>query len=176
MTAEKIAQTIKLVVLDVDGVLSDGTINIGNQGECFKSFYVRDGLGIKLLQDMGIEVAICTGRTSLIVAERAKELGITRVMQGEKDKRVGFAKICEEVGVEPECVAYMGDDLPDLCLFPLVGLAAAPADAQPVVLQKAAWISKASGGRGAVRELAEFILKAQGKFEIAVKKRFDTDI
>ena len=111
---------VKLVCLDVDGVLTDGSIIISGQGELFKQFYVRDGLGIKFLQDCGIQVAICTGRQSDIVIERAKELGITLLMQGQKDKREGLAEICRKAGVSPEETAYMGDDIPDLCLFPLV--------------------------------------------------------
>lgn len=176
MNKEAIAKKIKLVCLDVDGVLTDGSIVISGRGELFKTFYVRDGLGIKFLQDCGIQVAICTGRTSDIVTERAKELGITLLMQGQKDKREGFAEICKSAGVLPEEVAYMGDDIPDLCLFPLVALPCAPADASEPALRRALWVSKAPGGRGAVRELAEFILKAQGKFEYAVMKRFKTEL
>ena len=99
MKAEAIAKKIKLVCLDVDGVLTDGSIIISGQGELFKQFYVRDGLGIKFLQDCGIQVAICTGRQSDIVIERAKELGITLLMQGQKDKREGLAEICRQAGV-----------------------------------------------------------------------------
>ena len=99
MKAEAIAKKIKLVCLDVDGVLTDGSIIISGQGELFKQFYVRDGLGIKFLQDCGIQVAICTGRQSDIVIERAKELGITLLMQGQKDKREGLAEICCKAGV-----------------------------------------------------------------------------
>ena len=156
MTLQEIAKQIKLVILDVDGVLSDGCINISGDGEMYKSFYVRDGLGIKFLQDAGIQVAICTGRTSDIVSERAK---------GEKDKRVGFTNICIKADVEPQNVAYMGDDIPDLCLFPLVGLACAPSDAAPIALSKAAWVSKFPGGRGAVRELAESALLFKNALE-----------
>ncbi len=176
MNTDSILKDIKLVVLDVDGVLTDGSIYTSGNGELFKGFYVRDGLGIKFLQDAGIQVAICTGRTSAIVRERTAELGITLVMQGEKDKREGFARICETAGVNPKNVAYMGDDIPDLCLFPLVGLSCAPKDAQPIVLEKVKWVSKFNGGRGAVRELAELILQKQGKFEQVVQKRFKTEI
>ncbi|WP_289639823.1 KdsC family phosphatase [Turicimonas muris] len=176
MEIQEIAKQIKLVILDVDGVLSDGCINISGDGELFKSFFVRDGLGIKFLQDAGIAVAICTGRTSDIVEERARELDIKLVMQGEKDKRVGFTNICIQANVEPQNVAYMGDDIPDLCLFPLVGLACAPCDAAPIALSKAAWVSTYPGGRGAVRELAEFILNSQDKFASVVQKRFGIEI
>lgn len=176
MKLEQIARQIKLVCLDIDGVLTDGSIVISGSGELFKSFYVRDGLGIKFLQDSGIQVAICTGRESDIVTERARELGITLVMQNQKDKREGLAEICRKAGVTPSETAYMGDDIPDLCLFSLVGLACAPADASDLALKRAAWISHFPGGRGAVRELAEFILKSQGVFEQAVLKRFKTEL
>ena len=152
MKAEAIAKKIKLVCLDVDGVLTDGSIIISGQGELFKQFYVRDGLGIKFLQDCGIQVAICTGRQSDIVIERA------------------------QAGVSPEETAYMGDDIPDLCLFPLVALPCAPSDASVLALKKARWVSRFPGGHGAVRELAEFILKSQGLFEQAVMKRFNTEL
>ena len=168
MKAETIAKKIKLVCLDVDGVLTDGSIIISGQGELFKQFYVRDGLGIKFLQDCGIQ--------SDIVIERAKELGITLLMQGQKDKREGLAEICRQAGVSPEETAYMGDDIPDLCLFPLVALSCAPSDASVVALKKACWVSRFPGGHGAVRELAEFILKSQGRFEEAVMKRFNTEL
>lgn len=112
MKAEAIAKKIKLVCLDVDGVLTDGSIIISGQGELFKQFYVRDGLGIKFLQDCGIQVAICTGRQSDIVIERAKELGITLLMQGQKDKREGLAEICRQAGVSPEETAYMATTFP----------------------------------------------------------------
>ncbi len=175
-SVKKLAKNIKLLVLDVDGVLTDGTINIGNDGEIFKSFNVRDGLGIKLLQDAGIQVAICTGRTSQIVAKRAEELGITQVMQGQKDKREGLSDICSALGITLQETAYMGDDIPDLCLFDFVGLSAAPADANPLAVEEAKWVSSRKGGKGAVRELAEYILKAQGKFKETVKNRFNIEI
>jgi len=176
MTKKNIFSKIKLVMLDVDGVLTDGSLYISGNAEEFKVFNVRDGLGIKFLQDGGIRTAICTGRTSSIVRERARELGIDYVRQNQKDKRLGFEEICKEAQVEPEEVAYMGDDIPDLCLFPLVGVACAPADAHPLAKKKAQWISTFNGGHGAVRELAELILQQQGKFEAAVMKRFDTKI
>lgn len=176
MNNKSSAKNIKLVVLDVDGVLTDGTINISEQGELFKKFYVRDGLGIKLLQDAGIAVAICTGRTSGIVTQRAKELSIDWVLQGQLDKRQGFSHICAMAYCKPEQVAYMGDDYPDLCLFPMVGLSCAPADAIKVVREKADWVSTQPAGHGAVRELAEFILKAQKKLDYSVKKRFGIEI
>lgn len=171
------AKAIKLVVLDVDGVLTDGSIIIGNDGELYKRFNVKDGLGVKLLQEVGIEVAICTGRTSKIVEVRAQELGISLALQGERNKKQALAKICIELGLKAEDVAYMGDDLPDISLFPEVGLSAAPKDAYSLVKKKADWVSKFKGGQGAVREFAEFILHQQSKFKEAVAKRFvETDM
>ncbi|MCD8340102.1 MAG: HAD-IIIA family hydrolase [Burkholderiales bacterium] len=166
------AIAVKLLVLDVDGVLTDGSIIIGNTGELYKRFNVKDGLGIKLLQEVGIQVAICTGRISQIVNVRAEELGIDLVLQGEKDKKEGLAKICIDLGLKAKEVAYMGDDLSDLALFSEVGIAAVPKDASSEVKEKANWVSKHKGGQGAVREFAEFILKEKGLFREAVRKRF----
>lgn len=156
-------------------MLTDGSIIISGQGELFKQFYVRDGLGIKFLQDCGIQVAICTGRQSDIVIERAKELGITLLMQGQKDKREGLAEICRQAGVSRK--------------KPLIWATTFPTCASshwwrsPVLprtllswLWKACWVSRFPGGHGAVRELAEFILKSQGRFEEAVMKRFNTEL
>ena len=164
MKAEAIAKKIKLVCLDVDGVLTDGSIIISGQGELFKQFYVRDGLGIKFLQDCGIQVAICTGRQSDIVIERAKELGITLLMQGQKDKREGLAEICRQAGVSPEETAYMGDDIPDYEVMQIAGLPACPADAAPEIKQIARYISPFGGGQGCGRDIIEQILRAQGKW------------
>ena len=164
MKAEAIAKKIKLVCLDVDGVLTDGSIIISGQGELFKQFYVRDGLGIKFLQDCGIQVAICTGRQSDIVIERAKELGITLLMQGQKDKREGLAEICRKAGVSPEETAYMGDDIPDYEVMQIAGLPACPADAAPEIKQIARYISPFGGGQGCGRDIIEQILRTQGKW------------
>ncbi len=173
--AKQAASHIKLVVLDVDGVLTDGSIIIGNDGELYKRFNVKDGLGIKLLQDAGISVAICTGRTSEIVEVRAEELGISLVMQGERNKKEALAKICIELGLTAKDVAYMGDDLPDVGLFEVVALSAAPSDASPIAKKKALWISQCKGGQGAVREFAEFILKEKGQLKNIIRSRFGDD-
>ena len=162
MKAEAIAKKIKLVCLDVDGVLTDGSIIISGQGELFKQFYVRDGLGIKFLQDCGIQVAICTGRQSDIVIERAKELGITLLMQGQKDKREGLAEICRQAGVSPEETAYMGDDIPDLECMREVGIPVCPADAAAEVIEASRYVSEFRGGEGAVRDIVEQVLRARG--------------
>lgn len=159
------AAKIRLLVLDVDGVLTDGRIMISGEGELFKSFSVRDGLGIKLLQKAGIEVAILTGRTSSIVARRAEELGMRRVEQGKLDKLPTLLKMLEEMQLEPEALAYMGDDLPDLPCLRIAGLAATPADGNPDLRPYVDFVAAKPGGAGAVRELAERILKAQNKWD-----------
>ncbi len=153
-----IARQLRLLALDVDGVLTDGSIYYGNNGEELKAFNIKDGLGIKLLQRSGIEVAIITGRSSKVVARRARELGIERVVQGREDKRVALAQLCEELQLQPGQCAYMGDDLPDLGAIIDAGLGMTVADACQAVAEAAQWRSSLPGGAGAVREAAEFIL------------------
>ena len=162
-STEKAAQ-IKLLALDVDGVLTDGTLNIGAEGEIFKGFNARDGLGLSCLLKSGVRVAIITGRQSAIIHRRAAELGITEIYEGIKDKRQALAQIAEESALSREEIAYMGDDLNDLPALTYAGLACAPFDAAPEVLNVSSFISAKAGGRGAVREAAELILKAQGKW------------
>lgn len=163
-TLEK-AKQIKLVICDVDGVLSDGKVYFSNQGDEFKNFNIKDGLGIKLLQRSGIQVAIITGRHSAIVAHRAKELGIDIVYQGHSDKRAAFNEIIQQLAIQPSEVAHIGDDLPDLPLMQLSGLGVCVADAYHFVQQHADWITTLKGGEGAVRELADLILYAQKKLD-----------
>lgn len=164
-TVSSRASRIRLVILDIDGVLSDGAINISGTGELFKRFYVRDGLGIKMLQKAGIEVGIITGRTSAIVAERMRELGITRIAQGQLFKTTAYENMLRETGLTDAEVAYMGDDVPDLPLLMRVGLATTPADGNPCLLDYTHWQSNFRGGNGAVRELSELILKSQGVWD-----------
>lgn len=170
MTPEARAAAVSLVIVDVDGVLTDGRLYFGPQGEALKAFDVRDGHGIKLLRAAGIEVAILSSRRSEIVALRARELGIARVLQGEADKRAGLARLLAECGRSESQCAFIGDDWPDLPVLVRVGLAAAVADAAPEVRAIAHWIAPAGGGRGAVRQLAEFILRAQGRFDAALAR------
>ena len=165
MTAVERAALVRLMILDVDGVLTDGRLYYGANGEAMKAFDVRDGHGIKLLREGGVEIAILTARRSEIVAVRARELGVERVVQGAADKVAGFERLLAETGVGEQRCGYIGDDWPDLAVLARVGLAATVADAVPEVRAAAHWISKAAGGRGAVRELAEFVLRAQGQFE-----------
>jgi 3-deoxy-D-manno-octulosonate 8-phosphate phosphatase (KDO 8-P phosphatase) len=157
------AARICLLALDVDGVLTDGSIYYGNSGEELKAFNIRDGLGIKLLQRAGISVVIITGRQSEIVARRARELGITDVVQGREDKRTALLEICSARGIAVEACAYMGDDLPDLGAIMDAGLGLTVAGAAGPVAAAADWQSELPGGGGAVREACEFILSARGE-------------
>jgi 3-deoxy-D-manno-octulosonate 8-phosphate phosphatase (KDO 8-P phosphatase) len=162
MTPEQRAAQLRLVVLDVDGVMTDGRLYYGAQGEALKVFDVRDGHGIKMLLDQGVDVAILSARSSEIVATRARELGIRRVMQGRGDKAQAWRELLAATGVSSEHAGFIGDDLPDLPVLAQAGLAATVADARTEVKNAAHWIAAAAGGRGAVRELAEFILRAKG--------------
>jgi len=159
------AARVRLVALDVDGVLTDGRLYFGARGEALKAFDVRDGLGIRLLRDAGIDVAVVTGRSSRIVAARARDLGIDRVMQGQRDKRACLRRLLAEVGVSERDCAYMGDDWPDLPVLTAVGLAATVADAPEEVKRRVHWVAPSPGGRGAVRDLARLVLRAQGRFD-----------
>ena len=159
------ARKIKLIIFDVDGVLTDGGIYIGEQGELYKPFYCRDGLGITLAHKLGLKTAIITGRKSKQVAFRAKELHISEVVQGNSDKREAYDEIKKRTGLRDEEIAYIGDDLIDLPIMLQVGLPMAVADAIPDVRMHSLVVSCCPGGRGAVRELLEFIFKAQGKWE-----------
>ena len=165
MTAAERAAQVRLMILDVDGVLTDGRLYYGASGEALKAFDVRDGHGIRLLREGGVEVAILTARKSVIVAVRARELGVERVVQGAADKVTGFERLLSETGLNEEHCGYIGDDWPDLAVLARVGFAATVADAAPEVRALAHWATTAPGGRGAVRELAEFVLHAQGRFE-----------
>ena len=162
------AGKIRLVVFDVDGVLTDGGIYIGREGELYKSFFCRDGLGISLARQNGLTTAVITGRKSPHVETRCRELHIDAVWQGCMDKRVAYRELKEKFGMEDDDIAYIGDDLIDLPIMVQVGFAAAVADAAPEVKRVAHVVSGFSGGRGAVREILEFLLKAQGKWESIV--------
>jgi 3-deoxy-D-manno-octulosonate 8-phosphate phosphatase (KDO 8-P phosphatase) len=162
------AAAVKLLVFDVDGVLTDGGLYYGPAGEVMKRFDVRDGHGIVLARLTGLPAAVLTARRSEIVEVRGKELGLVAVFQGWKDKRAGLLKLCEQVGVPPEHCAYMGDDLNDLAPMSMVRLPACPADAAFEVRQEAAFVSRQAGGRGAARELIELVLKATDRWTAAI--------
>jgi 3-deoxy-D-manno-octulosonate 8-phosphate phosphatase (KDO 8-P phosphatase) len=157
------AKNIKLLLLDVDGVLTDGSIVLDCQGNELKAFHVRDGHGIKLAQRAGIEVGLITGRKSEVVNIRARELGIQEVHQGAHEKIAIYESIIEKHGVRDSEVAYMGDDVVDLDVLKRVGLAVTVADADPAVRPHVDMITRAAGGRGAVRELINLILKNRNK-------------
>lgn len=163
-TAVQRAAAIRLMILDVDGVLTDGRLYYGPTGEAMKAFDVRDGHGIKLLREAGVDIALLTARSSQIVATRARELGIERVEQGATDKVAGFDRLLAATGLPAHACGYMGDDWPDLAVLARAGFAATVADAAPEVRAVAHWVANCPGGRGAVRELAEFVLHAQGRF------------
>jgi 3-deoxy-D-manno-octulosonate 8-phosphate phosphatase (KDO 8-P phosphatase) len=152
---------IELLILDVDGVLTDGRLYFGARGEALKAFHVRDGHGIKLVMAAGVQVAAFSGRRSAATAARLRELGVPTVVQGCSDKLLALNKLSKRLKVDPLNCACIVDDTPDLALMSAVGLAAAVADAHPIVLSAAHWISCTPGGFGAVRELCDAILRAR---------------
>lgn len=168
---DEVAKPIRLILSDVDGVLTDGMITIDNAGVESKSFYVRDGHGIKLWRKAGFEFGLLTARNSQVVKLRAQELGIQWVRQGFADKLPAAREMMQAIGVEPKEVCYIGDDLPDMAVMANVGLAITVADAAHEVKQLARWVMKSPGGRGAVRELIERILRAKGRWEDLVPSR-----
>ncbi|HEX2954933.1 MAG TPA: HAD-IIIA family hydrolase [Bacillota bacterium] len=159
------AKRIQLLAMDVDGVLTDGGIMLGSNGEELKVFNVRDGMGLSLIRQAGIRTAILTGRSSEPVRRRAEELHITYCMQGLSDKKSALISLMEKESLDPEEVAYIGDDLNDLGPMTAVGLSIAVGDAAPEVGAAAAYRCRAAGGKGAVREAVELILKAQERWD-----------
>lgn len=171
-SAQTRAANVRLLVLDVDGVLTDGRLYYSDNGEELKAFNIKDGLGIKLLQKAGVAVAIITGRQSAIVTRRAGELGIQEVVQGREDKRQALQELSQRCGLHVDECAYMGDDLPDLGAIVAAGFGMTVADACAEVRSVADWQSKLSGGDGAVREACEFLLNARGAW-LATTSEFD---
>lgn len=159
------ARKLKLLILDVDGVLTDGKLFFDNQGNEYKTFHAQDGHGIKLLRKTGVEVAVISGRKSTVVELRMKSLGINHVYQGYEDKRSAFAELIDNLGITPEQAAHVGDDLLDLPIMRRAGLAIAVNDANDTVKQHADWCTTRSGGQGAVREVCDLIMQAQGHFD-----------
>ncbi|MGA0933930.1 MAG: KdsC family phosphatase [Pseudohongiellaceae bacterium] len=164
-----LAEHIRLLVLDVDGILSDGKLYFDNQGLEFKAFNTLDGLGLKLLQRSGVQVALITGRSSDIVANRARALGIDIVYQGRDDKKVALDEILGKLGMSCDVVAYAGDDLPDLACINAARLGITVPNGHFLVREAADAITTLPGGAGAVREICDWIMRAQGTFEAAVK-------
>ena len=164
------AKAVRLVVFDVDGVLTDGSLFIDADGRELKAFNSRDGHGMKMLQSSGVEIAIITGRTSEAVSFRMKSLGIEHVYQGQRDKLPAFIELLEKLSLQPEQVAYVGDDVVDLPIMCRVGLAVAVEDAHAWVKKHAHWQTAQPGGRGAARDLCELIMEAQGVLDATLSK------
>jgi YrbI family 3-deoxy-D-manno-octulosonate 8-phosphate phosphatase len=162
MTDEHLCRPIRLILSDVDGVLTDGGLIFGNEGTELKQFHIRDGMGIRLWQRAGHEFGMITGRTSRIVEKRAAELGVEIVRQGRDDKLPVLFDVLAQQGVTADQTCYIGDDLPDLALVRHVGLGVAVADAAAELRAAAAYVTQLPGGRGAVREVVEMVLKSQG--------------
>jgi 3-deoxy-D-manno-octulosonate 8-phosphate phosphatase (KDO 8-P phosphatase) len=158
------ARAIRLLVLDVDGVMTDGRITYTADGVEVKSFHVRDGSGIKYWQRLAGQVAIVSGRTSKTVNVRAAELGITTVLQGSADKAAALAGVLDGFGMTPDATCAIGDDLPDLPMLRSCGLAVAVADACREVRAEAHYVTRTPGGRGAVREVIDLLVRAQGRW------------
>ncbi len=169
MTNEKLTN-IKLLLLDVDGVLTDGKITYTDRGEEIKSFNSKDGLGMRLLMDSGIKVGIITGRKSDALTHRCKNLGINILFDGIKDKLKAFDSILKQTKLSAKEIAFAGDDLPDLPVMLKAGLSISPADAPSYVQEHADIVTKQKGGNGAVREICDEILKAQDKWNIIIEK------
>ena len=164
------AEPVRLLLLDVDGVLTDGSLIYSNKGVESKTFNTQDGLGIRLVQQAGVEVGIITARTSKLVQQRAEELGMKYISQGVKNKGAEFKTILAKTELKPYQVCCMGDDLIDLALLTRAGLAACPANAVNEVRQRCHFICSRSGGRGAVREIRDLIIRAKGLHEQLVQQ------
>ncbi len=158
----KRAASIRMLVLDVDGVLTDGSLYFDSKGNEMKAFSIRDGLGLRCLQLCGIELALITGRQSEIVDRRAEQLGIAHVYQGRNDKLDAFIHLLEKTGIDEQQVCYAGDDWIDLPVLERVGLAVTVPEADKIVKDSVHWVTSHSGGKGAVREICNLILAAQG--------------
>ncbi len=167
MDVEARARAVRLAIFDIDGVMTDGTLYIGGQGEVYKAFNILDGHGVKMLQAAGVATAILSGRSSDAVVRRASELSIMHVVQGAADKLAAFDALSARLGVQPAECAFVGDDLPDLPVMKNCGFAVAVANAVDEVKACAHYVTRASGGRGAVREFCELVLRAQGQLAAA---------
>ncbi|MCB1867990.1 MAG: 3-deoxy-manno-octulosonate-8-phosphatase KdsC [Gammaproteobacteria bacterium] len=168
-TLEK-AAAIKLVVFDVDGVLTDGTLFLGDDGLEYKAFNSKDGLGMKMLQRSGVEIGIITARNSHVVALRMESLGIKHVYQGQENKLPALKELQQKLGLKSEQIAYVGDDVVDLPIMRYVGLSIAVQDAHRQAISHAHWITSARGGRGAAREVCDLLLEAQGNLSTALER------
>ena len=159
------AARIRLVIFDVDGVLTDGSLYLGDDGQEYKAFNSLDGHGMKMLQDTGVQIGIITGRSSEVVRIRMKSLGITHVYQGRREKLPAYQDLKQKLELEDEQIAYVGDDVVDLPVMTRVGLAIAVQDAHTFTKQHAHWITPTAGGHGAARDVCELLMSAQGKLQ-----------
>jgi 3-deoxy-D-manno-octulosonate 8-phosphate phosphatase (KDO 8-P phosphatase) len=162
------AARLKLMIFDVDGILTDGSLHYGAQGELIKTFNVLDGHGIKLLQQSGVATAIISARKSELVARRAADLGITHLFQGVHDKKSAFEELLGQTSIAAQDAGFVGDDVIDLPILLRVGFAASVPNAHPEVKSRVHYVTVASGGKGAAREICDFILRAQGNYEKAL--------
>lgn len=160
---------VRLLCLDVDGVLTDGALYFTETGREIKTFSSQDGHALKMLAGTGVATAIITGRSTRLVARRARELGIDHLYQGARDKRVAFDALLERTGVDAAATAHVGDDIPDLAILRRAGLAVAPANLNPSIRPYVHHVTRAAGGAGAIRELCEQIMRAQGTWDAALE-------
>jgi 3-deoxy-D-manno-octulosonate 8-phosphate phosphatase (KDO 8-P phosphatase) len=167
-TISERAKNIKLVIFDVDGVLTAGILSYGNDGIEVKNFHVHDGQGIKLLKQSGVDVGIITTCRSSIVKKRMQDLGIDHLYQDQFDKLPAYEDLKQKLNLTDEQIAYVGDDLPDLPMLKRVGLAITVSNAPKIIQQHTHWITKAKGGKGAAREVCDFIMQAQGTYQTII--------
>ena len=164
------ASRVRLVVFDVDGVLTDGSLYLGDDGQEYKAFHSRDGHGMAMLREAGVEIGIITGRTSQVVVHRMASLGVEHVYQGRREKLPAFEDLLSKLGFSADEVAFVGDDVVDLPILVRAGLAIAVADAHPLVLRHAHWQTPSPGGRGAARDVCELILEARGQLDALLRR------
>lgn len=169
------AAAIKLVIFDVDGVLTDGSLYYGHDGREYKVFHSRDGYGMKMLQASGVKIAIITARNSQAVTHRMANLGIDHVYQGQLEKLPAYKEVIAKLGLRSEEVAYVGDDLVDLPIMVRVGLAIAVQDAHPIVKKHSHWTTPALGGHGAARDVCELVMEAQGTLDARIQAALSLD-
>lgn len=167
-SAIALAARVKLMIFDVDGILTDGSLHFGAEGEVIKTFNVLDGHGIKLLQQSGVATAVISARQSLIVTKRAADLGIQHVQQGIHDKRSAFEQLLVKTGFTTEMCGFIGDDVIDLPILLRVGFAASVPNGHPDVRSRVHYVTQAAGGCGAAREICDLIMRAQGNYEAAL--------
>ncbi len=170
MTLEERASRIRLLLFDVDGVLTDGVVVMHADGSESKGFHIRDGAAMVWAQRAGLTVGLLSARSSGATSQRAAQLAIRLVMQGVTSKLDAYERILRDAGLPDEAVAYMGDDLLDLPVLARAGVSGAPADAAPEVRERVAWVSSAAGGRGAVREFIEMVLRAQKRWDAVIRE------